>query len=321
MIPYTPAARLKLKTYSHLAENRQIPSHYSISTTDLLYQKNMGFTVATPVLDWMKTSGMQATFATQNIKFSDPRQMTYRKYTQVQSEREIFVQGLLKAMEGNEQKINPEWHSTLQMFLASHLFLFEGFHMLSAYLGQLASESRVVIVLAFQTGDDVRRIENFAQCLVLKNSDSSKALQKGKDQWMNAVGMQDLRMVIETLLVTYDWAEAFTAGNLILKPLIEFVVFKKMSQQAFAQGDLLFYELLGSLQEDTQWHREWTAVLVQELMTCDAKNGDVFRKFIEKWERPALAAVNSYAVELLDDENVKNEIQEYWNQWRQQLHL
>jgi toluene monooxygenase system protein E len=47
---------------------------------------------------------------------------------------------------------------------------------------------------------------------------ADKAGRRHQTSWEDAVAFQSLRALVERALVTYDWGEAFTVTNVVIKP-------------------------------------------------------------------------------------------------------
>ena len=113
--------------------------------------------------------------------------------------------------------------------------------------------------------------------------------------WEDHPAWQPLRRVIERLLVTYDWGEAFTALQLVLKPAFDRLLVVHLATWADANGDGLLVRMLGSLDEDCVWHREWSAELLRELFRHDPANVEVARRWVERWHPSVAEAVAALA--------------------------
>ena len=48
--------------------------------------------------------------------------------------------------------------------------------------------------------------------------------------WQTDSMWQPLREVVEKLLATYDWAESFVGLNMVLKPLVDELLMKHLSE-------------------------------------------------------------------------------------------
>jgi toluene monooxygenase system protein E len=111
---------------------------------------------------------------------------------------------------------------------------------------------------------------------------------------------QPLREVVEKLLIAYDWAESFVGLNLVLKPLIDEVFMKHLSDLALREDDYLLGQIFYSLNEDCQWHRQWTESLVRMAIEDNVRNRDTIQSWINRWHPLAARAAHTF-VTLLED--------------------
>ena len=102
-------------------------------------------------------------------------------------------------------------------------------------------------------------------------------------------------MAIEKLLICYDWAEAFVALNLVLKPLIDELFMNHLSDLALWEGDYLLGRILYSLNEDCRWHREWSQALTRMVVEDNSLNIGTIQGWIEKWHPVAARAAQAFA--------------------------
>ncbi len=116
-----------------------------------------------------------------------------------------------------------------------------------------------------------------------------------KARWQSDTLWQPLRMAIEKLLVCYDWAEAFVALNLVLKPLMDELLMNHLSDLALREGDYLIGQIFYSLNEDCRWHREWSQALVRMLIEDNSHNTDTIQSWIQKWYPVAAHALQAFA--------------------------
>jgi toluene monooxygenase system protein E len=96
-------------------------------------------------------------------------------------------------------------------------------------------------------------------------------------------------------LVTWDWGEAFVALNLILKPMIDELFMKHAADLALGQNDHLLGQVLYSLNEDCQWHRDWSRALVQMLMADSPSNLEIIQRWVKLWRPKATEAIAALA--------------------------
>jgi len=287
-----------LKTYSHLQPLKRKPTEYDIVASKLLYYVGRDFEVNVPITDWYRRCQSGSGFVCSDWElFRDPRETTYTKYTELQKRKEIYVDGLLDSIDetGYDEKLPEAWVRTLSHLLGPVRYPVHGLQMAAAYVGQMAPSGRITIAALCQTADEVRRVQRLAyrmrqlQRLVPAFGSDSKALWQDDGHW------QPLREGIEKLLVTYDWGEAFVALNLVLKPFFDELFLIWLGRVAEGAGDPLLACILGSLNEDATWHRDWSRSLVRTAVADRAENAGVLLTWQEGWHPIASRAVSALA--------------------------
>jgi len=113
--------------------------------------------------------------------------------------------------------------------------------------------------------------------------------------WQTDSLWQPLREVVEKLLIVYDWAESFVGLNLVLKPLVDELFMKYLSDLALRQDDYLLGQIFYSLNEDCQWHRQWSECLVRMAIEDNVRNKDTIQAWINQWYPLAARAVHAFA--------------------------
>jgi toluene monooxygenase system protein E len=286
-----------LKTYSHLAAARRRPTAYEIVTTQLHHHVERGLAVDTPAGAWMSRHGRGSRWREADwARFADPRETTYTKYTRLQHVKETFCEGLLASIEdsGYDAALAPEARALLGAALPPLRFALHGFQMVAAYFGHLAPEGRVTIVAALQAADEVRRIQRIAYRMAqLRRLDpafgaGSRAAFERDEAW------RPLRETIEALLVTWDWAEAFVALNVCVKPVVDELFMIGMPALAQARGDFLWGQIAASLEEDCQWQRQWTAALARIALARE-ENRAAAAEWVAAWTPRAARAARALA--------------------------
>ena len=279
------------KTYWHLLSQKRMPNEYEIATSKLLCYTGEGFTgkrfeLDVPLQQWYRQYQQGSSFSCSSWeKFRDPRETTYTKYTELQREKEVFVDGILDEIEatGYDKGILPTWLPTLSRLVAPLRYPVHGFQMLAAYVGHTAPSGRITIAAALQAGDEMRRVQRIAyrvrqlQLVYPGFAEDSKTIWEDDPVW------QPLREGIEKLLTAYDWGESFVGLNLVLKPLVDQLFMKHLSDLALQQGDYLLGQIFYSLDEDCQWHRQWSQALVRMAIEDNPKNVGVLRGWVDKW--------------------------------------
>jgi len=291
------------KTYWHLLPQKRMPTEYEIVTSKLLCYTGEGFTgkrfeLDVPLLDWYKRFQQDSPLICSSWEnFRDPRETTYTKYTEIQRDKEIFVDGILEEIDssGYDGRLSPRWLHVLSRVVAPLRYSGHGLQMLAAYVGQMAPSGRIVITATLQAGDEMRRVQRIAYRVRQLQLIYPGFASDNKARWQTDPLWQPLRMAIEKLLICYDWAEAFVALNLVLKPLIDELFMNHLSDLALREGDHLLGRILYSLNEDCRWHREWSQALTRMVFEDNSHNIGTIQGWIEKWHPVAARAAQAFA--------------------------
>jgi toluene monooxygenase system protein E len=290
------------KTYWHLAGARRMPTDYEVATSRLLYYVGRGFEVAVPLSDWYRRHQTESALACDDWdRFADPRETTYAKYVALQQAKEAHVDGLLRSIEDGDydRKLDPRWVDTLERLLPPLRYLYHGLQMVAAYVGQMAPSGRITIVAALQAADEMRRVHRLAYRMAMLRRLRPDFGESAKQLWERDPAWQPLRQLIETLLVTYDWGEAFVALNLGVKPVLDrFVFLGRVAETARARGDYLLGEIFFSLGEDGTWHNVWAQALATLVTSADVANHALLAGWTRAWSAAATQAIAPLASEL-----------------------
>jgi toluene monooxygenase system protein E len=291
--------KTQLKTFSHLAGERRLPSEYQIGSSRLHWYPERGFEVATPLGAWYEQH--QSLLGASNWeRFADPRATTYASYTRLQAQQETFVDALMQSIEdqGYDARLQPAALLLFDRVLAPLRFPLHGLELLAAYVGQMAPAGRITIAAAFQSADEVRRIQRIAYRLALLARTHAEVGRCAREAWQSEALWQPLRKLVEELLVVWDWGECFAALNLSLKPRFDELFIVGLARVARDQGDPLLAELLDSLGRDGRWHREWAAALVKTAVADRAENAAVLERWTGAWDARVAQALAPFAREL-----------------------
>lgn len=290
------------KTYWHLMRQRRMPSEYEIVTSKLLCYTGEGFTgkrfeLDVPLKQWYTQYQEDSPLkCTSWEKFRDPRETTYTRYTELQMAKEIFVDGLLGEIEttGYDAELPEHWLRILSRIVAPFRYPGHGLAMIAAYFGQMAPSGRLTITGALQAADEVRRVERLAYRVRQLQIAFPGFAQDSKARWQHDPLWQPLREIIEKMLTTWDWGECFVVLNLILKPMIDELFMQHVSDLALREGDHLLGQIFYSLNEDCQWHRQWSQALIKMAIEDTPANRDLIQKWIDQWYGPSRRAVEAF---------------------------
>jgi toluene monooxygenase system protein E len=289
-----------LRTYSHLAGARRRPTSYEVVTTRLHHHVERGLEVDAPAAAWFARHQRGSRWrAAAWDRFVDPRETTYTKYTRLQHAQESFCDGLLASIDdsGYDAALAPEARALLAAALPPLRFALHGFQMIAAYFGHLAPEGRITIAALLQGADELRRIQRIAYRMAqLRRLDPSLG-EDSRARFERGEAWRPLREVIEALLVTWDWAEAFVALDVCVKPLVDELFMVELPALAKARGDFMLGQLCASLEEDCRWQRQWTAALAHVAL-AEPENRAAAAAWTAAWAPRAARAVEALAPEL-----------------------
>jgi hypothetical protein len=282
-----------LKTYSHLAEARQRPSEYEVATTRLHHHVERGLAIETPVAAWYTRHQRGSRWRSANWgRFADPRETTYTKYTRVQRAKESFCDGLFTSIDESsyDAALSPEAFGLLACALPPLRFALHGFQMVAAYIGSMAPEGRITIAALLQGADELRRIQRIAYRMAQLRRRDGALGDDGRARFEREDAWQPLRQVVESLLVTWDWAEAFVALNLCVKPALDELFMVELPALAKARGDYLLGQICASLGEDCLWQQQWTEALALVALE-EPENRGAAAEWVSRWTPQAARAL------------------------------
>ncbi|KPM55980.1 toluene hydroxylase [Frankia sp. R43] len=218
--------------------------------------------------------------------FRDPDAMTYGKYVAQQDDQETYVEGLLEQFEreDHDATLGSEAVALLRRALAPSRYLAHGQQMLSAYLQQLASSSYVANCAAFQTADQLRRVQLTAyRTTQLRSAHPRAGFATGERQdWEGADDWQPIRRAVELALVEFDWDRAFVVTNLVVKPVADLLTLSELGRQCAEAGARLDALILENLWIDAQRGWRWTAALTRFLL-ADEANREVLQGHLDEF--------------------------------------
>jgi toluene monooxygenase system protein E len=287
-----------LRTYSHLAHRRKVPSEYDIVSSRLLHHVERGFEIDVPLAPFYQRYQRDGGLQCRDWEaFADPRETTYTSYTALQSDRERHLDALMGSIEstGHDRQLDPEWRALLQALLPPVRYAWHGFQMMAAYVGQMAPAGRLTLVAMFQAADEMRRIHRFAHRLGQLRHSYPGFVDAALGDWQEAPVWQPLRRTLEQGLVRYDWGESFVCLCLCCKPLLDGLLVGELGRLARARQDFFLAEILASLEQDCLWQREWAAALVQMLVAEPGNNAATLRGWVQAWLPPAREATRALA--------------------------
>ena len=239
-----------LKTWSYLSAGaRRRPSEYEIVSVGLHYHTDdpdnpWELDPNIPMAQWYRQYRNQSPLRHPDWDtFRDPDEMIYRTYNLIQDGQENYVTGLFDQFNerGHDQMLEADWVRCLAEAYTPARYAFHALQMGSAYLQQMAPASTISNCATYATADHLRWVTHTAyRTRELANAYGDSGFARDERQhWENAPRWQGFRELLERALVTWDWAEAFTAFFLVVKPAIEETLLVEFGNLARAHSDML----------------------------------------------------------------------------------
>lgn len=295
----------KLRTWSDLSKFKRIPSEYETVTHNLHYNKNLRFEIDPndPVVEWYRTyregSVIQADNMDEWNRFRDPQGIVYRKYTELQDERETFIDVLF---EQNEElrandKLSDEWLNFLLQAFTPFRFAGHGMQMTASYGAMIGPSSYISNCFHFQAADEMRRVQRISYRAkeLQKEYPEQGFAKEERSIWEQNPMWQPLREITERLLVEYDWGKSFIALNMVLKPLLDELILVKYAELFRLNEDDLMAEMLENLYLDTVKSKEWSIALTKLILEVHPDNRLVVEETIQQWYPLAYRAISGLA--------------------------
>ena len=279
-----------LKTWSAFGELGRKPSEYEVVT------HNLNHTMREPPLElppdahgnvWLKRhrDGIPLKVDDWDL-FRDPDQLTYRAYVKGQDENETVVDGVLREFAAVvEEGMSRGVLDLLQTCLTPTRYLAHGLLMISAYVQQLAPSSYIGNCAAFQSADQLRRIQRVAyRTKQLDIAHPARAFGKSERQtWEEHAEWQAMRRGIERLLVAFDWDDAFVGLNLVIMPLSDELTLRQFAIVGRELGASLDALLADNLFLDAERSQRWSAALCRFIAEVDGGNRARLATLLNKW--------------------------------------
>jgi hypothetical protein len=232
--------------------------------------------------------------------FRDPAQLSYRRYIALQHDREIYAEGVVDHFEAadHDAHLDPAWVAILGRLYLPARFAFHILQITSLYAGQMAPSAAITNASFFQGGDELRALQWIAyraKSLSLTHGTDLARSEAARAIWEDDPAWQPAREALETLLLAYDWGEAFTALNLVLKPALDALFKEAFADLALANGDGLTAQLLRESGVDTARGQAWSSALARYAIAARPENLAVITGWEDTWRPAADRAVAGLA--------------------------
>lgn len=307
----TTAKTRQLKTWSIAGDTRRKPTEYEAVTGQFHYHFNrqpapFDLDPGSPINRWYLKHREGSPLQAESWEgFRDPAALNYRRYIALQHDREVYAEGVVDHYEAldADHALAPDWVETLGRIYLPARYLFHVLQITSLYVGQLAPSAYITNAAFFQAADELRALQwiayrakslSLSHDVGLANTEATRRIWETDEAW------QPAREALERLLLAYDWGEAFTALNLVIKPALDALFKEAFAEVANLRGDGLTAALLQESRVDTTRNQAWNAALARYALAANPANRAVIEGWIEHWRPLADRAVQGLAAALPD---------------------
>lgn len=295
-------ARIRKKPWS-LWEERRLPNDYEAVTHRFHYhfrREPAPFELSPqhPINQWYQKYREGSPFQVDDWEqFRDPAKLDYRSYVFLQKERELYVDGLIDTYEREDhyKQLTKDWVDLLEIVYIPSRYSGHVLQMAALYWAQMAPSAYITNGGYFQGGDELRRLQRsayLAKALSLDHGEHLADTQKTRAIWENDIHWQPMRELMEKLLTVFDWGEAFTVTNLLVKPTYDALMNDQLAELAERNGDMLLSLMLTDFKRDSERARQFSIALVQYALKREPKHKTLLLSWTKQW-----AALNAAAIE------------------------
>ena len=301
----TPARR-RQRTWSAFGDIRRRPSDYEIGTQGMNWTTRATRKApfeqnpSAPANLWMRTYRDESPLQAPDWEtFREPDSLTYRSYVTQQNEQEAKVAGVLDqfAAANADAELSAPARATLARLFTPARYPVHGAQQALAYIGYMAPSGYITNPAALSTADMLRRVTLLSyrtRELQLAWPDDGFATGE-RATWERDEAWQPTRKAVELALTTYDWAEAFTAMNLVLLPTLDDLLLRQLGELARDNGDTLTWLLTSFLRRDVDRRERWSSELARFAVTANPENANVLRRWVDRWTPRADDAARALA--------------------------
>lgn len=315
----TTAKARPLKTWSIAGDTRRKPTEYEAVTGQFHYHFNrqpapFDLDPGSPINRWYLNHREGSPLQADSWEgFRDPAALNYRRYIALQHDREIYAEGVVDHYEAldADDKLDADWVETLRRLYLPARYLFHVLQITSLYVGQLGPSAYITNAAFFQAADELRALQwiayrakslSLSHDVQLANSEATRRIWENDEAW------QPARETLERLLLAYDWGEAFTALNLVVKPALDALFKEAFAGLASDRGDGLTAALLAESRVDTTRNQAWNAALARYALAANSTNRAVIEGWIDDWRPRADRAVEGLAAALPNPDAVREQV-------------
>lgn len=226
-------------------------------------------------------------------QFRDPAKLYYATYCYSRADLQTKIKGQFEAADryGWFKNMDPAFVNTISELFPVLRHLIFGESVAFMYIGRAAVGTAIEQCATYQCYDELGTAQLLTRiCLELEEQNPT-ILQDGKQTWMEDKKYQKLRALTERLMVTWDWAEAMVATNLVLDLILYPLFFEEMTALASKKGVMGYMAFSQFFMEMAEYEKNYTYELVKMLLADRPENKEILQSYINKWLPEVIEAI------------------------------
>lgn len=233
----------------------------------------------------------------------DPRQFYYAAYN-------ISRAGMRQAAEHNfdfvekrgmMMQLTPEWRDKVEGYLLPLRHVAWGANMNSTQICDRGYGTAVTAPAIFNSGDQLGIAQIIGQIGMMMADGTGEALDRAKDQCMNADHWQGIRRLVEDTLVVQDWFELFVAQFLVIDGLIYPLVYETFDAEGQKHGAAAVSMVTEFMSEWFADHSRWADAVIKVAAAESPENAARLSDWFATWRDQAVPAIRPLADFVLGD--------------------
>lgn len=226
-------------------------------------------------------------------QFRDPAKLYYATYCYSRADFQSRIKGQFEAAEryGWFKQMDPAFVDTIREFLPVLRHFIFGESVAFMYVGRAAVGTAIEQCASYQCYDELGTAQLLTRICLELEEQCPTILKDGKQKWMEDEKYQKLRALTERLMVTWDWAEALIATNLVLDLIVYPLFFEEMTAVAMENGAMGYAAFSQFFMEMVEYERNYSTALVKMLIADRPENKDVIQSYVNKWLPEVIEAI------------------------------
>lgn len=227
----------------------------------------------------------------------DPRQYYYANYNIARAgmnqavERNFdFVEkrGMLAAMD-------PAWRDKVAFYLLPLRHVEWGANMVMSAMAEAGYGTAITAPAIFSAADHLGMAQIITRIGLMLDDSTGQSLDLAKDRWMTAPEWQEVRRLVEDMLVIDDWFESFVAQALVSDATLHGLVYGAFDSAGQSKGAAALSLLCEFMSDWFSEHSRWVDAAIKRAAAESAGNREALRGWFDRWAARARQAVDPLA--------------------------